>query len=187
MSQDTRKDFSQYQIDIVYNLQDGSCPKCGAGLEQTGMNRHHKDKDHTNNSISNLELLCPRCHHALSGLSNPYTRHKQQEELVLSKINDIVQQILSPQTVEVVDGKGNKTTKVLELSGVILDKLVDSLTLSLKVSRNVTDVDYGREFTPNAIKIQRKMMEAEVSGESYMSGYMEGVKATVSKLGVKTD
>lgn len=184
-TEEERRDFSKFQVDLVYLSQDGICPLCGAGLEQTGFHRHHKNGDANDNSLGNLQLVCPRCHHSKSGLSNPYTQHKEQEKIVLGKLNEIVQLILEPQIVEVTDSKGNKATKALELSGVVLEKLVDALTMSLKVSRNTTDVDYGREFTPDAIKIQRKMIEATVSGDAYIEGYMTGVKDTLSKVEFK--
>ena len=171
-----RRDFKQYQIDLVYDLQEGCCPLCGAGLEQTGFHRHHKNSDHADNSVSNLTLLCPRCHHSKAGLSNPYIDHQKQEMMVLEKANSIIEQILNPQTVEIVDAKGNTQTKVLELSGVVLDKLTDMLSLSLRVSRNATDVDYGREFTPASIKLQRSMADQDARLQSFMDGVMYGVK-----------
>lgn len=182
---ETRRDFKQWQIDLVYEEQEGCCTRCGAGLEQTGFHRHHKDGDHANNSLSNLELLCPRCHHSLSGLTNPYTQHKEKEAFVLEKAMNIVESILSPQTVEVTDAKGNKSTKVLELSGVVLDKLTDTLSMILSVSRNVNEVDYGREFTPSSIKLMRKSSEAEIQAQAYMDGYLEGIKKALSGIVLK--
>jgi len=96
--------------------------------------------------------------------------------MVLEKANSIIEQILNPQTVEIVDAKGNTQTKVLELSGVVLDKLTDMLSLSLRVSRNATDVDYGREFTPASIKLQRSIADQDARLQSFMDGVMYGVK-----------
>ena len=181
-----RQDFKKWQVDIVYSdVQEGQCSRCPASLENTGFHKHHKDKNPANNEISNLELLCPRCHHSLAGLSNPYTEHREQERLVLQKINLLVNQILEPQVVKYVDSKGVEQSKVLELSGVVLDKLVDVLSLSLKVSKNVTDVDYGIQYTPAIIKLQRKMAEQEAMADKYIEGYMQAVKDTLSKVELK--
>ena len=41
------------------------CERCGKdliGVGRYGWAVHHKDHDRTNNDISNLELLCKRCH-----------------------------------------------------------------------------------------------------------------------------
>lgn len=43
----------------------GFCERCGKDLSDAGKGcwcTHHKDKDRSNNSIDNLELLCKRCH-----------------------------------------------------------------------------------------------------------------------------
>lgn len=37
------------------------CARCGGALT---LQRHHKDRDPTNNSLSNLEVLCQACHKA---------------------------------------------------------------------------------------------------------------------------
>lgn len=37
----------------------GPCSRCGA---LRGMDVHHKDGDHANNSLGNLERICRRCH-----------------------------------------------------------------------------------------------------------------------------
>lgn len=185
MSQEDRRDFSEDQVDLVYKIQGGCCHSCGASLDQTGYHRHHIDKNHHNNTIDNLWLDCPRCHHAKTGLSNPYTDHKKQEAIVLKKLNEVLDLMIEPKIIDLVDAKGAKSTKVLELSGVVLEKVVDGLTMSLKVSRNLTDVDYGKEYTPTAIRIQRKMMEAQVLGETWIEGYMQAVKDTLSKIKIE--
>lgn len=38
------------------------CNKCGYNANILALEVHHKDKDRTNNSISNLEVLCSNCH-----------------------------------------------------------------------------------------------------------------------------
>ena len=41
------------------------CERCGKDLEDATRWKwcvHHKDHDHSNHELSNLELLCKRCH-----------------------------------------------------------------------------------------------------------------------------
>jgi len=173
--QDDRRDFSQWVVDRVYEIQDGACTRCGAGLEQTSFHRHHRDGDHSNTSPDNLELLCPQCHHStLGGEFNAYTEHKKQEHIVLEKINAVLDQILNPS--EQSDGK------IKPLSGTVVEQIVDAIGLSLKVSRNVTDIDYGREWMPASIKAKRKTVDAMLKVESYTEGYMDAVKQLMSRI-----
>ena len=161
--QDDRKDFKKWQVDVVFNeVQQGQCANCGAGLEQTGFHRDHVDGDHSNNETDNLQLLCPKCHWAKAGEGkNPYTEHQEQEKRVLTKLNELIEQALDPSS---------------KVSGAAMEKMVDAMSMSLKVSRNVTDVDYGREHTPASVKMQRRMAEQEIQLQSFMDGVMFGVK-----------
>lgn len=38
------------------------CNRCGFNTVPDILGVHHKDRDHTNNDLSNLEVLCPNCH-----------------------------------------------------------------------------------------------------------------------------
>jgi len=167
MSQDTRKDFKKYVQDAVYEIQDGLCQNCGAGLEQTGYHVHHLDGNHSNNAFDNCVLFCPRCHYTTYGTENPYTTHQVQEARILDKLNDLIEQALDPNT---------------KISGASMEKLVDAMSLSLKVSRNVTDVDYGREYTPASVKMQRKIAEQSALADSYMGGYMDAVRQLIGRF-----
>ena len=39
-----------------------TCENCGFNAVPEILGIHHKDKDRTNNDISNLAVLCPNCH-----------------------------------------------------------------------------------------------------------------------------
>ena len=171
-TQDTRRDFSTSQISLAYESQDGLCIHCGAGLEQTGYHAHHKDGDHSNNTQENLELWCPKSHFTTFKGSNPWVEHKKTEAKILESLVTVITNTLDPAS---------------KMSGATLEKLNDAMTLALKVSRNVFEIDYGRIQVPAELRIKRKLLENDIMADSFMSGYMEGVKATVSKLGVKTD
>lgn len=46
-------------------LKEDKCEKCGAVYwlgKKLPLELHHKDGDHFNNELSNLEILCPNCH-----------------------------------------------------------------------------------------------------------------------------
>jgi len=170
--QKDRKMWKKWAVDAIYEMQEGVCSNCGAGLEQTGFHQHHKNEDHSDNSLENLVLLCPRCHHAtFGGDKNPYTAQQEQEGRILEKLNILIEQALDPNT---------------KVSGASMEKLVDAMGLSLKVSRSVTDVDYGRQYTPAAVKLQRKMADQEAQAESYMAGYMDAVKQLIGRFAGET-
>ena len=38
------------------------CARCGYNTVPAILGIHHKDRNHDNNSLSNLEILCPNCH-----------------------------------------------------------------------------------------------------------------------------
>ena len=171
--QEDRRMWKKWAVETAYESQEGLCAKCGANLEQTSFHQHHEDGDHSNNSLDNLTLLCPKCHHATFGEdNNPYTAHQEQEKRILDKLNNLIEQAVDPST---------------KVSGASMEKLVDAMSLSLKVSRNVTDVDYGREYTPSSIKVQRKMAEQGMLVDKYMEGYMDAVKQLIGKFATKEE
>ena len=47
------------------NLKQKKCERCGRVTwmgEEIPLELHHKDGNHSNNSVSNFEILCPNCH-----------------------------------------------------------------------------------------------------------------------------
>ena len=57
-----------------YNVLEYKCQKCGCNGKwqdgQISLEIHHKDGDNTNNTLENLEYLCPNCH----ALTDSYRR-----------------------------------------------------------------------------------------------------------------
>ena len=50
---------------IFDSVKPGCCEKCGARFwlgKRLPLELHHKDGNHHNNELSNLEILCPNCH-----------------------------------------------------------------------------------------------------------------------------
>jgi hypothetical protein len=167
---EARQDFKKWQVDLVYSdVQEGQCAKCSASLENTGFHRHHKDGNNSNNEIDNLELLCPKCHHSTFG-TNAYLEHKNLEGETLVQINQLLSSAIDPNT---------------KMSGATLEKTLELITMKLKVSRNAKDLDYGVEYTPASIKLQRKMAEQEAQIDRYIEGYMQAVKDVLSRTEVK--
>lgn len=47
---------------IAFSQKPMKCERCGYDEHPAGIVVHHKDRDRTNNSIENLEILCAICH-----------------------------------------------------------------------------------------------------------------------------
>ncbi|MEM2294593.1 MAG: HNH endonuclease [Nitrososphaerota archaeon] len=151
-----RKDFPRWKVEQVYIAQDGVCAKYGDSLEH-GFHRHHKDGNPANNEIDNLELLCPECHRATLG--DAVTEHRKQEEKVLSDLNRLIDECFA--------GK---------ISGAVVERLIEAITLSLKVSRNLDKIDEGLESPPTSIALLKRMQETKILQETYLEGFKDGVK-----------
>ncbi len=56
--------MSNFQIykAIIFNILENKCKQCG---NKTKLHLHHKDYEHTNNKLDNVELLCKKCHYQL--------------------------------------------------------------------------------------------------------------------------
>ena len=158
-----RKDFPEWKVTAVYVSQDGACLRCGRSLAD-GFQRHHKDSNRSNNSVENLELVCVACHRATFA-KDSIDKHRDQERYVLDKLNTTIQNAL--------DGK---------VAGAVVEKLVDACTMSLKVSRQVNELDQGVEYPPASIGIFSKFKEREAQLDSYVEGFRAGSLATQKVL-----
>ena len=50
---------------IQYNIKEYNCEKCGLSKwngEDIILELHHKNGNHSDNHLDNLEMLCPNCH-----------------------------------------------------------------------------------------------------------------------------
>lgn len=164
-----RKDFHKWVIDLAFESQEGMCKRCGTSIEIEPYQIHHEDGNNSNNSLSNISLLCVKCHHKTFP-ENAYDKHKEQELLVLAKLNQVIEQAVDPAS---------------KMSGATLEKLIEGLSLSLKVSRNATGIDYGMMRTPAYIKTERGFSEVQEKAEIYTEAYMSGVRDTLSRVEVK--
>jgi len=155
-----RKDFHQWQVDLAYQTQDGCCLKCGNSLKQ-GFHRHHKDGDNTNNKFDNLQLHCAECHRAEKG--EAIKEHRKQEKKVLDDLNKLLDLGF--------EGK---------LSGANMERMLEAMTTSLKVSRNVNDMDVGIEYPSASLTFGTRIKEIQTMTEYYLKGLHEGIA-----LGIK--
>jgi len=155
-----RKDFEQYKVDIVYRVQDGCCLTCGNSLKQ-GFHRHHKDKNNANNKVDNLQLICAECHRATLG--NAVTKHREQEKKILKGINDILD-----------EGFGGK------FSGTVMKEMQELMMKSLKLSRNINELDVGIEYPSASLTFGTRIKEIQTMTEYYLKGLHEGIA-----LGIK--
>lgn len=150
MTQNTRKDFEPWKIEVVYRLQDGCCAKCGATL-QNGFHRDHKDGDHTNNSVDNLRLFCSKCHGG-----EQYETLQKQKKVHLEELKGIVAM-----------GQGEKA------SGTVIDKLVEAIKLALALERQVYGADI--EYPPAGVKIETDQTIFEFGLKQYEEGFKKGL------------
>ena len=151
-----RRDFPRWKVEQVYIAQDGVCAKCGNSLEH-GFHRHHKDGNPANNSIENLELLCPECHRATLG--EAVINHRRQEEKILNDLNRLIDECFA--------GK---------LSGAVVERLIEAMKMSLKISRSLNKVDEGIESPPASIALLKRMQETRILQEAYIEGFKDGVR-----------
>jgi hypothetical protein len=150
MSQETRRNFEQWKVEVVYRLQDGCCAKCGATL-QNGFHRDHKDGHHTNNSVDNLRLFCPKCHGG-----EQYETLQKQKKQHLEELKGIIAM-----------GQGEKA------SGTVIDKLVEAIKLALTLERQVYGADI--EYPPASVKIETDRTVFEYGLKQYEEGVKEGI------------
>jgi hypothetical protein len=151
-----RRDFPRWKVEQVYIAQDGACARCGSSLEH-GFHRHHKDGNPANNSIENLELLCPECHRATFG--EAIINHRKQEEKILNDLNKLIDECFAGR-----------------LSGAVVERLIEAMKMSLKISRSLNRIDQGIESPPASITLIKKVQETRMLQEAYLEGFKDGVR-----------
>jgi len=151
-----RKDFKKWITDIVYEQQNGLCSKCGRSLEQ-GFHKHHKDGDASNNSVENLELLCPECHGG-----EQYKTLQQQRIKHLQQIEDIIGLASSG-----------------EVSGAVVEKITELIKLGLSLENKIyNDV----ELPPVNIRLQTNIAIQQMLLKEYQRGFEDGLKTAYNIL-----
>jgi len=161
-----RKDFPQWAVDVVYEKQQGQCVDCGIAINR-GFFRDHKNGKHDDIRIENLGLLCGDCHRKKTSqdIREAWKKHKAQEKRVLESLNKLIDEVYS--------GK---------LGGPIIERMETVLMDSLKVSKNLNEIDKGMEYPPSRILMAQKIAESKMTAESYVKGVMEGAQIAVNLI-----
>lgn len=79
---------------IKENIKENKCEICGISGNSVSLELHHIDGDHSNNKLSNLQILCPNCHSKTPNYrgknktktgDNRMYRHLKPSEYILSE------------------------------------------------------------------------------------------------------
>jgi hypothetical protein len=54
--------------------------------------------------------------------------------------------------------------------------MIEAITLSLKISRNLNKIDEGIESPPASIALLKRMQETKILQEMYLEGFKDGVR-----------
>ena len=155
MTQEDRKDFSQWQVAIAYNLAEGLCKKCGKPLGKY-FHRHHIDGDHSNNGTENLELYCASCH-----AGEAYKTHIAQKKLALGNVEALIDKSI----------KG-------EVSGAAAEKAIEAIKLQLSLIEQCYPAEL--EELPVEIRTRNYLMGSGLLLKEYEKGVREGIKMGVA-------
>ena len=153
-----RRSFSAFKVEAVYLAQDGCCARCGSSLEH-GFHRHHRNGDPTDNSIENLELLCPSCHRASMG--EAFDNYQRRLEWAVGSLSKLVQNAL--------DGK---------IAGNLAETIKEAIVLVLKYAREL----YGLatpESPPPTVVLTEKIQEMRLIEEVYLDAFRKGFECGV--------
>jgi hypothetical protein len=56
-----------------------------------------------------------------------------------------------------------------------MERMIEAITLSLKVGRNLNKIDEGIESPPASIALLKRMQETRMLQETYLEGFEDGV------------
>jgi cytochrome c553 len=155
MTQETRKDFKAWATAIVYNVQQGSCFKCGKPLGKR-FHKHHKNGDHSDNSVENLELLCASCH-----AGEAYKTHIEQKKQALGNVEALIDKAI----------KG-------EVSGAATEKAIEAIKLQLSLIEQCYPSEL--EELPPEIRTRNYLVGSGLLLKEYEKGIRKGVNMGVN-------
>jgi len=161
-----RKDFKDWQVTVVYMFQEGVC-HCGNSLAN-GFHRHHIDGNAENVSLDNLELRCAECHRATyrGRKRKQLMAHREHEKKIFADLNNLITQTL--------EGK---------LSGATSERLLEALSMSLKVSRRINRIDEDLEYPPPTITIFKRLVEQDILKDTYLEGFKDALSSIRTEAG----
>lgn len=176
MKKMTRKDFPEWVVTNKYHEQEGVCANltCWKPLDH-GFHRHHADGNHENADATNLELLCPECHHARKyehdkknmqegdEIFNMYMEHKKIERATMKDLQDMV-----------------KAGMKKEISGAHMERIAGACSQILRISRSEKGLNEV-EYPPAEIKL---LLSKNIAEEKLLE-YINGVKAGINMMRVE--
>ena len=107
---------------IESGIKENKCEICGISEWQgvkLPLELHHKDTNHYNNNLENLQILCPNCHSIQEGNSGAAIGTKVKKE-VKPKVEKII--FICPQCGQEFSGKGKMCRKCYNFSNRITER-----------------------------------------------------------------
>ena len=107
---------------IESGIKEDRCEICGISEWQgvkLPLELHHKDTNHYNNNLENLQILCPNCHSIQEGNSGAAIGTKVKKE-VKPKVEKII--LICPQCGQEFSGKGKICRKCYNFSNRIAER-----------------------------------------------------------------
>lgn len=147
------------------------CANCGCTGEWFGeiisLQLHHKDGNHNNNKIENLEFLCPNCHAATDSYAkNKNTSINEKEVLRLIKEGKTIRQTLLE--IGVSDGSANYTRvyQILDKNNIQYVNFSHNQHLIEKPNQPHYCLDCGKEISYHSIRCKECEFEyRKLTGE----------------------
>ena len=62
------------------------------------------------------------------------------------------------------------------ISEAVVERMIEAITLTLKISRNLNRLDEGIESPPASITLIKKLQETKILQEAYLEGFKDRVK-----------
>lgn len=73
-SKDKVKSYQSTKLRLI-KQRGGKCERCGYAKYEI-LQIHHKDENHQNNELDNLELICPNCHYEAHYLEKSWLKNR---------------------------------------------------------------------------------------------------------------
>ena len=160
-----RNNFNKRIVDEAYENQEGCCAKCLKSISG-GFERDHKDGNRSNNSKSNLQLLCHRCHDVVSG--DPSKRNEY--ELKLGKAMDNAHALVE----QAVKGEGVGVT--LQQAARLNEQMIEYARELYNIIQSIP-LEHYKGDNPT-YKTDVVIPESQV----FLRGFESGLKAGISLL-----